>query len=182
MSREEALELLHDKLKNRNLRRHVYAVEAVMRALARRLGGDEEIWSLAGLLHDLDYELTLEDPERHTKITCEWLKERGGVSEEILRAIQAHVGNVPRNEPIEKAIYCADPATGFLVACALMHPDKKLASLDLSFIQRRFKEKRFAAGANREQMAACGEVGLDLDEFLLLAKDAMAGIAGELGL
>lgn len=182
ISRERALELVHEKLENKNLRKHVYAVEAVMRALAKREGADEDTWGLTGLLHDLDYEETKEDFPRHTYVTRELLEAEGGVTEEMLDAIHAHAGFTPRNTPINKAIYCGDPVTGFIVACALMHPDKKIASLDTDFMLRRFKEKRFAAGADRDQMQACSELGLELDEFLLLARDAMASISSELGL
>lgn len=182
ISRERALELVHDKLDNKNLRKHVYAVEAVMRALAQREGADEEEWGLTGLLHDLDYEETKEDFPSHTYITRKWLEEEGGVNEEMLQAIHAHAGHVPRETAMDKAIYCADPTTGFLVACALMHPDKKLAAMDVDFMLRRFGEKRFAAGADREQMASCNELGLELEEFLLLARDAMVSISDELGL
>lgn len=182
MDRNHALDLLHEHLENRNLRRHVYAVEAVMRALAEKLGHDPEPWGIAGLLHDLDYELTLEDPDRHTYLTKEWLADEDGVSDKMMHAIHAHAGHVDRVSPMDKAIYCADPTTGFIVACALMHPDKKIASLEADFMLRRFKEKRFAAGASREQMAACSDLGFELEDFLLLARDAMAGISDELGL
>ena len=182
ITREEAITLVRKHLKNKNLQKHVFAVEALMRKLAERFGGDQEVWGLAGLLHDLDYELTLEKPDEHTAITRQWLLEHGGISEEILDTIRAHVGNVERKTPMEKAIYCSDPTSGFLVACALMHPEKRLAALDLEFINKRFKEKRFAAGADREQMRACSELGLELDEFLLLARDAMIIISDQLGL
>ncbi|MFH0881458.1 MAG: HD domain-containing protein [bacterium] len=182
ISRERALELVHEKLVNKNLRKHVYAVEAVMRALARLEGADEEVWGLTGLLHDLDYEETKDDFPHHTYITREFLEAEGNVSEEMLNAIHAHAGFVPRSAAMEKAIYCGDPVTGFIVACALMHPEKKVASLDADFMLRRFKEKRFAAGADREQMKTCSELGLELVEFLLLARDAMASISSELGL
>ncbi|MBZ0264895.1 phosphohydrolase [bacterium] len=182
MSREEAVELVKSNLKNKNLRKHVFAVEAGMRALAPRYDADPDVWGLAGLLHDLDYEETLEDVQRHTYITRGWLESRGDVSEEILDAIHAHVGLVPRKTTIEKAIHCVDPTTGFLVACALMHPEKKLKALDADFILRRFKEKRFAAGADRDQMAACSEIDLELDEFMLMIRDAMISINDVLGL
>jgi putative nucleotidyltransferase with HDIG domain len=181
MNREKAIELLHSKLSNINLRRHVYAVEAVMEGLAEKYNGDTKTWRLAGLLHDLDYELTLDDPDRHTYITSEWLECEDGISEEILHSIKAHAGHVGRDSMMDKAIYCADPVTGFIVACALMHPSKKIATLDLKFLKKRFKEKRFAAGASREQIAACSELGMELDEFLILARDSMANIANELG-
>ncbi len=182
ITRDEALVLVKKHLKNKNLRKHVLAVEALMRKLAVRLDGNPDVWGLAGLLHDLDYELTLDKPAEHTQLTIQWLKEHGGVSEEILNTIRAHVGTTPRTTTMEQAIYCSDPTSGFLVACALMHPEKRLAAVDLDFIKNRFKEKRFAAGADREQMKSCAELGLELDEFLLLAREAMVEISDELGL
>ena len=181
MTREEAYELAKSRLKNRNLFKHVLAVEAVMRALARHFGEDEERWGLAGLLHDLDYEETKDDPERHTLVTAELLQNYD-VDEEIVHAIKAHNNRVPRESLMDKAIYAADPVTGLVVAAALMHPSKKLAGIDVPFILRRFKEKRFAAGANREQIRSCEEIGLSLEEFLDIALRAMQGISEDLGL
>ena len=181
MTREEAYELAKSRLKNRNLFKHVLAVEAVMRALARHFGEDEERWGLAGLLHDLDYEETKDDPERHTLVTAELLQNYD-VDEEIVHAIKAHNNRVPRESLMDKAIYAADPVTGLIVAAALMHPSKKLAGIDVPFILRRFKEKRFAAGANREQIRSCEEIGLSLEEFLEIALKAMQGISEDLGL
>ncbi len=182
MPREHAMHLVKESLPNKNLRKHVYAVEAVMRGLAEHLGEDPEVWGLAGLLHDLDYEKTQDDPDRHTYLTVEWLEQEDGVPGEVKHAIHAHADHAPRESLMDKAIYCADPTTGFLVACALMHPSKKLAQLDPGFIKRRFDEKRFAAGASREQMAACSEIGLELDDFLMMANASMIGIARDLGL
>ena len=181
MTREEAYELAKSRLKNRNLFKHVLAVEAVMRALARHFGEDEERWGLAGLLHDLDYEETKDDPERHTLVTAELLQNYD-VDEEIVHAIKAHNNRVPRESLMDKAIYAADPVTGLIVAAALMHPSKRLAGIDVPFVLRRFKEKRFAAGANREQIRSCEEIGLSLEEFLDIALRAMQGISEDLGL
>ncbi len=182
MPRDHALELVKQNLPNKNLRKHVYAVEAVMRGLAEHLGEDGDTWALAGLLHDLDYEVTKDAPDKHTYLTVEWLEKEEGVPEEVKHAIHAHADHAPRENLMDKAIYCADPVTGFLVACALMHPAKKLALLDFGFMKRRFEEKRFAAGASREQMAACSELGMELEEFMMLANAAMIGISKELGL
>ncbi|MFH1010667.1 MAG: HDIG domain-containing metalloprotein [bacterium] len=181
MERSEALALMRQHIQTINLQKHVLAVEAVMRSLARRLGEDETMWSLAGLLHDLDFEYTKDSPQRHTIQTLELL-DSYNLAPEILHAIQAHAGHVPLENAMDKAIYCADPVTGFVVACALMHPTKKLANVDVAFMSNRFKEKRFAAGASREQMASCSSLGLELDEFLELSRKAMDEIAGELGL
>jgi putative nucleotidyltransferase with HDIG domain len=181
MERSEALALIDEHIKTLNLRKHVLAVEAVMRALARRLDQDEVTWSLAGLLHDLDFEYTKEQPDIHTKETLKLL-EAYELSPDILHAIQAHAGHVPLESEMDKAIYCADPVTGFVVACALMHPSKKIENVDVPRMMKRFRDKRFAAGANREQMESCSSLGMTLEEFLDLSQKAMQEIASELGL
>ncbi len=182
MTREEAYQLAKSRFTNPNLFKHVLAVEAVMRGLAMHFGEDPERWGLAGLLHDLDYEETKETPERHTMVTEQILLERGFSDEEVLHAIKAHNNRVPRQTRMDKAIYATDPVTGLIVAAALMHPSRKLEQIDVPFILRRFKEKRFAAGANREQIRSCEELGLSLEEFLGIALKAMQGISAELGL
>ncbi len=181
LTREEAYCLAESRFSNRNLFKHVLAVEAVMRALAAHFGQDPERWGLAGLLHDLDYEETAQSPERHGLRTVELLA-GSDVDEEIIHAIKSHNNHAPRESLMDKAIYAADPVTGLIVAAALMHPSKTLAALDVPFILRRFKEKAFAKGANREQIKTCEELGLALDEFLGIALKAMQGIHQELGL
>lgn len=181
MTRNEALELLTAHLKNKNLRKHCLAVEACMRALAHRLGHDPEPWGVAGILHDLDYELTEKSPERHTEETVGILREKG-IPEPIIQAVQAHAGKVPCREPMDWAIFSADPLTGLIIAAALMHPEKKLKAIDLDFVKRRYKEKTFAKGARREEIEECRNLGLDLDEFISICLGAMQGIDGELGL
>ena len=128
LDRETAYELVKSKIKTRNLVKHVLAVEAVMRALAQHLGEDEAQWGLCGLLHDLDYEETADNPERHALLTAEILKDYD-VDEAIIYSIKCHNNKVPCKSLMDKAIYAADPVTGFIVACALMHPEKKLAPL-----------------------------------------------------
>ncbi|MEK7448784.1 MAG: HDIG domain-containing metalloprotein [Planctomycetota bacterium] len=181
MNRTEAFALMESKITNLNLRKHVLAVEAVMKRLARELHQDEEQWGLAGLLHDLDYEETKNTPDRHGLTTVELLKDKN-VPAEVLNAIKAHTDKKPRETLMEKAIYCADPVTGFLVACALIRPAKKLADVDAEFAKNRMKEKRFAAGASREAMQSCRELNLDLDRFFLISLEAMNSISQELGL
>ncbi len=181
MTREEALTLLKKYLKNKNLFKHCLAVEACMKALAHRLGGDEETWGLAGLLHDLDYEITEKDPSRHTRETVKILKEYG-LSEEILRAIQAHAGCVPCQTKMEWAIFAVDPLTGLIIAATLMHPSKKLKEVDLGFVKRRYKEKSFARGAKREDIEQSKNLGLELDEFISICLQAMQSIDKDLGL
>lgn len=181
MDRQQAYQLAKSKFSNKNLFKHVLAVEAVMRGLAIHFVEDEEKWGLAGLLHDLDYEQTMNDPDQHTLITEEMLKDYQ-LDPEIIEAIKCHNDKAPRDKLIGKAIYASDPVTGLIVAAALMHPDKKLRSIDVDFIMRRFKEKRFAAGANREQIKTCEDFGLSLEKFLGIALKSMQGIDDELGL
>ena len=181
MDRQQAYELAKSKFSNKNLFKHVLAVEAVMRGLAEHFDEDQEKWGLAGLLHDLDYEQTMNEPDRHTLVTEQMLQDYH-LDPEIIEAIKCHNDKAPRTRLMGKAIYAADPVTGLIVAAALMHPDKKLKSIDVPFIMRRFKEKRFAAGANREQIKTCEDFGMSLEEFLGIALTSMQGIDGELGL
>jgi len=186
MNRDEALSLMQSRITNNNLRKHILAVESVMKFLARELKEDEEKWGLVGLLHDLDYEETKNAPEKHTLITAEILQGKG-VDQDIIDAIKAHAfGFSPSiqapNTSVQHAIYCADPVTGFLVACALIHKEKKLAPVDVDFARKRMKEKRFAAGASREAMNKCTNIGMDIDKFLQISLDAMKSISTELGL
>ncbi|UCG63264.1 MAG: HDIG domain-containing protein [Candidatus Zixiibacteriota bacterium] len=181
MTREQAYQLVEEKIGVNNLLKHILAVEAGMRKLADHIGEDIEYWGMTGLLHDLDYNETKNDEANHTYITEKWLEEFG-LPEDMLYAIHAHPGHVPCNNKMDWALYSVDPATGFIVACALMHPDKKLASVDGDFMLRRFDEKRFAAGASRENMAASSNLGLELREFLVLVRDGMMTISDQLGL
>jgi uncharacterized protein len=164
-----------------NLIKHILAVEASCRRLAEHFGEDSEYWGMAGLLHDLDYELTVNDPARHTRLTAEWLREKQ-FDEGIIHAVMAHAEAVTPESKLDWAIYSIDPTTGLIVAAALMHPSKKLANLDVPFIMKRYKEKRFAAGARREAIAACSNLGLTLEEFLGLVLEGMQRISSELGL
>ena len=181
MTRDEALTLVKEKVSNKNLRKHMLATEAVMRRLAKHLGEDEALWGLAGLLHDLDYDQTADDFPRHGLMTAELLAETD-VPEEAVYAIKSHPGHFPRKSLLDKALYAVDPVTGLIVAAALMHPTKKLENVDTDFVMRRFKEKRFAAGADRDQIRSCSEMGLELEQFITLSLEAMQGIDAELGL
>ena len=152
-----------------------------MRAVAARLGEDQESWALAGILHDLDYELTEKSPELHTTETVKIL-EAAGVSPEVIHAVKAHAAKVPCESAMDWAIYSIDPLTGLIIAAALMHPTKKLKAIDLDFVKRRYKEKSFARGARREEIEESRNLGLDLDEFISICVAAMQGIDQELGL
>ncbi len=181
ISRDEAVSLVESKIKNINLRKHIYAVEAGMIRLAEHFGEDTELWGRTGLLHDLDYDKTVKAPDKHTFITEEWLKPYN-LPADMIYAIRCHPGHAPCRSRLDWALYATDPTTGFLVACALMHPSKHLGNVDVEFMLRRFKEKRFAAGATRENMAACSNLGLELSEFLELVKEGMVRITDVLGL
>lgn len=181
MDREEALKLVKENISNKNLVKHCLAVEAGMRALAQRLGGDEEKWALVGLLHDLDYDKTKNNPERHGFVTMELLADKG-LEDDILYAINAHPGHFPRKSLMDKALYALDPLTGLIVAAALMHPNKKLKEVDCSFVMRRFHEKSFARGANREEIKTCEEMRVPLEEFVDVCLKAMQAISDDLGL
>jgi putative nucleotidyltransferase with HDIG domain len=181
MERDQALELIQKELKNQNLIKHSLAVEACMREFARRFGEDVDKWGLAGLLHDLDYEYTVNEPQHHTLKTVDMLKEYD-VDEDILHSIMAHNQKAELQSKMDIALYTVDPTTGFIIACALMHPDKNLAVVNLKRMKKRFKEKNFAKGADRDQMRDCEKLGLELDEFLETCLKAMQGIHEDLGL
>jgi putative nucleotidyltransferase with HDIG domain len=181
MEREKALEIVQKYLKNKNLVKHSLAVEACMRALAARLDQDVEKWGLAGILHDLDYEITEKSPELHTTETVKILQELG-VEADIIQAIKAHAAQVPCQSKMDWAIFSADPLTGLIIAATLMHPSKKLREVDVGFVQRRYKEKSFARGANREDIEQSKNIGLELEEFISICLQAMQGIDKELGL
>lgn len=181
MNRLEAIEHLKSKLKNKNLIKHSLAVEVCMKTLAREFGQNEEIWSLTGLLHDLDYEDTKDDFSKHGFVTAEILQKEG-VDGRIIEAIKAHPGHIERTTLMAKALYAVDPLTGLIVAASLMHPEKKLNAVSAEFILNRFKEKSFAKGANREQIKICQEFGMSLEDFVTLCLKAMKEINGDLGL
>ncbi|RKX50201.1 MAG: phosphohydrolase [Thermotogae bacterium] len=181
LSREKAMELIKQHVKRKNILKHMLATEAVMKELAKKFNEDEELWGIAGLLHDLDYDYTFESPEKHGLMTVEMLKNYD-VPEDVKNAILAHCEKKERENLVEKAIYAADPVTGFIVAAVLIRKGTKLKDLTVDFLKNRFKEKSFARGASREKMLCCEDFGLPLDEFLALSLKAMQGISSELGL
>ncbi len=181
MTRNEAISIIREHVSSKNLVNHMIATGAVMKALAKRLGEDETLWEVAGILHDYDYPETKDKPEKHGLISVELLK-KYELPQDVYDAILAHCDKKPREKAIEKAIYAADPTTGFIVAAALIRPPKKLEPVDVKFLMKRFKEKAFARGASREQMASCSELGLSLEEFYDISLRAMKEIHEELGL
>lgn len=181
ISRKKALELVEKNVSNRNLVKHMIAVEGVMRCLAQHFSEDEELWGMTGLLHDLDYDLTVDDFPRHGLVTEELLQ-GVDVPPELIYAIKAHPGHVPAKSLMDKALYAADPISGLIIAAALMHPTRTIAGVQLKSLKKRFKDKRFAAGADRDQIRTCSEMGLELEEFLQLSLEGMAACADQLGL
>ncbi len=176
-----AEELVQEHIGGAALLAHTRAVEAVMRALAVRLGQNPEKWALAGLLHDIDYEQTAQTPERHGAAGADMLS-MIDFDPEIVHAVLSHAQTgEPRTSLLDKALYAADPATGLIMASAFVQPSRKLADVGLSSLIKKFKSKAFAAGANRDQIDTCGEIGFTREDFLQLALDAMQGVAGTLG-
>lgn len=183
MDRQEAWNLLCEYTKNENLRKHALAVEACVRAYARKFGEDEGKWSVVGLIHDFDYE-KYPSAEDHPSKGSEILKERG-YSDEIRRAILSHANysGVPRESNLEKALFACDELAGFITATALVKPNRSLAEVDAKSIRKRMKDKAFARSVSREDIVnGAADLGVDLDEHITFCIEAMQGVAGELGL
>lgn len=184
ITRDEAIALVKEHIKNQNLIKHCLATEAVMKALAVKLGEDRDMWGLAGLLHDLDVELTNADLSVHTLETEKILRERG-VNEEIIEAIKLHNEKAHGEKRYKKfhfALAAGETITGLIIATTLVYPDKKINSVKPKSIKKRMKEKSFAAGVDREIVMECEKLGMDLTEFSTLCLQAMQGIADDLGL
>lgn len=184
MNREKALQLLHQYIQNENMLKHCYASEAVLRAMAQKLGEDEEKWGLAGLLHDLDVEKVNADPKIHGLESARMLDELG-VDPEITEAIKLHneeATDIPRTKRFHFALAAGETITGLITATALVYPDKKVASVKPKSITKRMKEKAFAASVSREKIMECEHAGIPFEEFVPLALEAMCGISEELGL
>lgn len=181
--RAHAWQLLCSWVNNENLRRHSLAVEAAMRAHARRLGEDEEAFAIVGLLHDFDYEKH-PTPEEHVWVGAQVLRQQGW-PEAWVRAIEGHASytGVPRDTAMAKCLFAVDELTGFLVACTLVRPDRNIAALPVESVLKRMKEKAFARSVNREEiLKGAKEIGMSLPEHIAFVRDAMATIAQELGL
>jgi putative nucleotidyltransferase with HDIG domain len=184
-TRDDAYQLMVQHVKNENLRKHMLAVEAAMRFYARKYGEDEEIWAMAGLLHDCDYE-EYPDLREHTQVSARWLRE-GGYDERIIYAILAHndlnLETHPRDNLLSKALYACDEITGMITATALVRPNKSIRGLEVSSVRKKMKSKGFAAGVNREDLVKGAELlGVDLDEHIAFVIEAMTSIAETLGL
>ena len=182
-TRNEAWALVIEMTQSEQLRRHMRSVEAAMRAYARRFGEDEERWGVLGLIHDWDYE-SGPTPELHPRRGIQMLRERGW-PEDILEDIASHAEylNVPRDTPIRKSLYAVDEMCGFVIACALVKPDRSLSAVEPSGVRKKMKDKAFARGVHREQMVAGADaLGVPFDEHVVVVRDALVPIASDLGL
>jgi len=182
-SREDAWNLLCEFTSSESLRKHALAVEAGMRAYARRFGGDEDLWGIVGLIHDFDYERhpTLEE---HPLVGARILEERGW-PEEIIRAVKSHAQylEVARQSKLEQALFAVDELTGLIVAVALVRPSKDIRDVKVSSVRKKWKDKRFAAGVNRQDIdEGAAELGIPLKEHIATVLQAMQSVAEPLGL
>jgi len=183
MIREEALNSIKANVGNKKLVKRMLAAEAIMRALAKRLGEDEEEWGLSGLLHDIDVELTEGDMHSHSRLGADLVREMGG-SEAMAQAILCHnpAHGVPLETRLDKALFCAALLADLITAAALARPGKKLAGLTAVSVMDKLQQEGFAGGVGRQQISRCGELGLGLEEFVELGLAATQEVAAELGL
>jgi len=183
LRRESALALLHEFTQGEALRRHAYAVEAAMRAAARRAGADERYWGAAGLLHDFDYERWPEVPD-HANRGAEILRARG-YPEDFVRVVLSHASytGVPRDTDCARWLFAVDELCGFCMACAMVQPDRRIASVQVSSVRKKLKKKDFAAKVNREEIAqGATALGLTEEEVIAHVLAALVPVAGDLGL
>jgi putative nucleotidyltransferase with HDIG domain len=183
MKSEEALQEVRKNISNDKIVLHVIAVAKIMKALARRLGRDEELWEVTGLLHDIDYEKTKDEPSKHGLEAEKMLGNR--VPPEVVRAIKAHNferTGVPPESDLDKALITADAVSGLVIATALVMPNKRLAEVSVNTLKRKFKQKDFARNVDRNKILFCEQIGLSLDEFLELSLKSLSEISDVLGL
>ncbi len=182
-NREEAWKLLCEYTQSENLRKHALAVEACVRAYAHKFGGDEALWGVTALLHDFDYEKFPNAPDHPLK-GSKILRARG-YPEELIQAILSHADymDVPRETPLQKALFACDELAGFITAVTLVRPSKSLADVAVKSVKKKFKDKAFARTVKREDIyRGTSELGVDLEEHIAFCLDAMRGIADQLGL
>src|SRR5438067_13479872 len=181
MDLNEARALARDRTEKDTTYRHLVSVEGVMRALARRLGQNEELWALTGLFHDLDQDQTGDDAERHAHLAAEWIRE-AAADERVVNGVLAHAHEQYRTDLMSHAVVHADAVAGLLVAAALVRPEKS-AGMKVSSVKKKLKEKAFAPGVNRDERAqADSQLGLSLDEFIGLGIEGLQEVANEISL
>jgi putative nucleotidyltransferase with HDIG domain len=188
MTRDEALALMHEYTESDALRKHMYAVEAAMRAYAREYGEDEDAWGIVGLLHDFDYERypnhEHSPTEGHPTFGVRLLRERG-LPEPMCRAILGHAtySGVPRDSLMARTLFAVDELCGFLVACALVRPSRSLQDLEVQSVKKKLKDKAFARGVNRDEVRhGAEELGVPLDQHLAFVIEALRPAEEALGL
>lgn len=183
MDKEIALCELQKHVKNYNIVKHCIAVSAIMSEVANVFGEKKEKWSICGLLHDIDYDLTMSNPERHG-LEAENLLSEFEVDESIIYAIKSHndATGVKRKRKMDQVLYSADPISGLITACALILPSKKLADVTTQFVLKKMNELNFAKGADRNKIKKIEKVGIDLEKFVTISLNSMQAIANELGL
>jgi len=183
ISRDEALGLLRKYLRNDKLIAHSFAVEAILREMARQLHEDEELWGLTGLLHDMDFEYTRDEPEKHTLVSAQMLE--GLLPEQGIDAIKAHNYQHTNKLPIhalDRALIASDAMSGLIIATALVMPKKTLAEVKPSSVMNKFKDHSFASQINRKRIELCEDTGFTLDIYIALSLKAMQDIADQLSL
>ena len=181
MDVEQARALAWEKTDKETTYRHLVSVEGVMRRLGRHFGEDENAWALTGLFHDLDQDQTADDPDRHGRLAAEWLGE-ADVDANVVNGVLAHAHPQFQTDRMSKAIVAADAVAGLLVAAALVRPERA-TGMKVSSVKKKLKEKAFAPGVNRDEIAlAESNLGLTLDEFLGLGIEGLQEVAGEIGL
>lgn len=183
-SREYYLDLLNRNVNNPKMIAHSLASEAVLRALAIKLGEDENLWGIAGLLHDIDVEITSSNSNEHSLVGAAML-EAEGLPQELVDAVKMHnemSTGLERSTRFQYALAAGETVTGLIFATALVQPDKKISSVKVKSVVKRMKEKLFAASVNRDTIMECEKIGIPLDQFVALSIDALLPIAPELGL
>lgn len=190
ITKEQAEKLLDEYVKDSITKMHMIESEAIMQALAERLGEDVEQWGIIGLLHDIDWDLTKGNSSEHC-VQAEEILRQAGATDFLIETIQSHgygMEEIPafkdkqRTTIIQHCLVSAETLTGLIVASALMQPDKKLSSVSFESLKKKYKNKKFAARCNREMIAECEKAGLPLDEFLALGLKSLQAISGRLGL
>ncbi|GAC1413216.1 MAG: HDIG domain-containing protein [Actinomycetota bacterium] len=176
----EARALVRSKTDKDITVRHLVSVEGVMRALAKHFGEDEHRWALTGLFHDLDQDVTMNDPERHARVAASWLKD-AGIDEAVINGVLAHAHPEYQTDLMSRSIVQADALAGLLVAAALMRPEKS-NGMQVSSVKKKLKDKHFAAGVNRDEIRDCAKIGLELDDFIAIGIAGLQLVAADIAL
>jgi putative nucleotidyltransferase with HDIG domain len=184
LTREEAFDLVMKNVTKKNIKYHMIAVEAIMKHVAKHICENQKLWALTGLLHDIDYEKTVESPQNHSLLSEELLGSFE-VPKEVIRAIKAHNFQFSKVKPLsimEKALVASDAISGLLIACALVMPSKRLAEVTIDSVTKKFKDKSFARSVSRERILFCEDFGLSKKQFFKIALDGLKTVSSEINL